>query len=328
MAIDCCFISNQLAMRVSFQSLPLRYFLEVARSGSVNQAAAQLHVAASAVSRQLAKLEDSLSVALFERQARGMRLTDAGAQLLAYATAQAQESDQLLAQIRGLAEQERHLVRVASTEGFAAGFLPWVLGAFREQHAQAQIHLQVGSPDEVAALVLRGEADLGLKYSTRPEKGLQLLHSAVAPVCAIMRPEHPLARQRQVTVAQVVHYPLLMATSGLTATQLFDQCCSMLGLHYTATVTSNFSAALLPMVCPQDVMLASYLTAAPWMESGHLVARPFEEVQLQQRRLQILALKGRSLPASVAAFSMHLIAAAEQFGKRKVRQRSRAGVSA
>ena len=53
-------------MAISLLSLPLRYFLEVARTGSVNQAAQRLHVAASAVSRQLGKLEDSLGVMLFE----------------------------------------------------------------------------------------------------------------------------------------------------------------------------------------------------------------------------------------------------------------------
>ena len=58
-------------MAISLLSLPLRYFLQVARTGSVNQAAQRLHVAASAVSRQLGKLEDSLGVALFERQAPG-----------------------------------------------------------------------------------------------------------------------------------------------------------------------------------------------------------------------------------------------------------------
>lgn len=47
-------------MQFSLFSLPLRYFFEVARTGSVNQAAQRLHVAASAVSRQLAKLEDSV----------------------------------------------------------------------------------------------------------------------------------------------------------------------------------------------------------------------------------------------------------------------------
>ena len=52
-------------MQFSLFSLPLRYFSEVARTGSVNQAAQRLHVAASAVSRQLAKLDDSVGVPLF-----------------------------------------------------------------------------------------------------------------------------------------------------------------------------------------------------------------------------------------------------------------------
>ncbi len=297
--------------------------MEVARSGSVSQAAVQLHVAASAVSRQLGKLEESLGVPLFERQARGMRLTEAGARLLAYATAQQQESGLVADQIRGVAQQGLKLVRVVSTEGFAAGFLPSVIAAFRVQHEQAEIHLQVASPDEVSALLLRGDADLGLKYSVRPEKGLQLLHSAIAPVCAILRPEHVLARARQVSVADVVKYPLFTGASGFTATQLFDLCCSLQGLHYNCAVSSNFSAALLPMIGKRDVMLASSLTAAPWIERGELVARPFVEPQLQQRRLQLLALKGRALPALVMAFAEQLTLSIEQFGKRKVGQRKR-----
>ena len=78
LATDHCLFVIGYAVAVSLLSLPLRYFLEVARTGSVNQAAQRLHVAASAVSRQLGKLEDSLGVVLFERQARGMTLTEAG----------------------------------------------------------------------------------------------------------------------------------------------------------------------------------------------------------------------------------------------------------
>jgi DNA-binding transcriptional LysR family regulator len=73
-------------------SLGLRYFLEVARCGSIAGAAAAQHVAASAVSRQIAKLEDGLGIALFERQARGMELSEAGRQLAAYANAAALEA--------------------------------------------------------------------------------------------------------------------------------------------------------------------------------------------------------------------------------------------
>ncbi|MEN9893784.1 MAG: hypothetical protein RLY78_4079, partial [Pseudomonadota bacterium] len=55
-------------------SMPMRYFCAVADAGSVSLAAQRLHVAASAVSRQITALEDSLGVALFQRAQRGMRL--------------------------------------------------------------------------------------------------------------------------------------------------------------------------------------------------------------------------------------------------------------
>ncbi len=176
-------------MPVSLLSLPLRYFLEVARTGSVNQAAQRLHVAASAVSRQLGKLEDSLGVVLFERQARGMTLTEAGTRLLAHASAHEAQALELVEQLQDLSAQGALRVRLACTEGFAAAFMPLVMAGFRQAHPQVhlqlhlqlQLQLQVAVPQEVSALVLRGEADLALKYSTAPEKGLQVLHSAIAP---------------------------------------------------------------------------------------------------------------------------------------------------
>ncbi|MBB6561678.1 DNA-binding transcriptional LysR family regulator [Acidovorax soli] len=311
-------------MPLSLLSLPLRYFLEVARTGSVNQAAQRLHVAASAVSRQLAKLEDSLGVVLFERQTRGMRLTTAGERLLAHAGAHAQESAQLVEQLQGLAEQEARRVRLACTEGFAAGFMPLVMAQFREMHPEVELQLHVGVPEEVSAQVQRGDADLALKYSVAPEKGLAVLHSAIAPVFAITVAGHPLALQRSVSVADVVRYPLLLGTAGITGRQLFDLSCTLQGLRYTPAVVSNFSSALLPLLGPSDVALASYLTAARWVEEGVLAARPFEDVQLQQRRLQVLALDGRVQPALVQEFARVLVAAIEQYGKRKVGRRKRA----
>ena len=56
------------------QDTTLRYFLAVAQSGSLTEASARLHVAASALSRQIAGLEAQLGTPLFERHARGMVL--------------------------------------------------------------------------------------------------------------------------------------------------------------------------------------------------------------------------------------------------------------
>ena len=67
------------------QDTALRYFLEVVRSGSVSEAAARLNVSPSAVSRQVAALEDLLGVPLFDRRPRGMAPSAAGELLAAHA---------------------------------------------------------------------------------------------------------------------------------------------------------------------------------------------------------------------------------------------------
>jgi len=202
--------------------------------------------------------------------------------------------------------------------------MPLVMAGFRQAHPQVQLQLQVAVPQEVSALVLRGEADLALKYSTVPEKGLQVLHSAIAPIYAVMPAQHPLARQRSVSVADVVRYPLLLGAANTTGRQLFDLSCAVQGLRYVPAVESNFSSALLPLLGGQDVVLASYLTAARWVEAGLLAARPFEEAQLQQRRLQVLAAEGRSQSALVQQFTQTLVIAIEEYGKRKVGRRRKA----
>jgi DNA-binding transcriptional LysR family regulator len=327
LAMDRCLFVDRSTMPISLLSLPLRYFLEVARSGSVNQAAQRLHVAASAVSRQLGKLEDSLGVVLFERQARGMALTEAGTRLLAHATAHDAHANELLEQLQGLSAQEALRVRVACTEGFAGSFMPLVMAAFRQAHPQVQLQLLVDVPQQVSALVQRGDVDLALKDSVAPEKGLQVLHSAVAPVYAIMPVQHPLARQRSVSVADVVRYPLLLGAGNTTGRQLLDLSCAVQGLRYVPAVESNFSSALLPLLSGQDVVLASYLTAARWVEAGLLAARPFDEVQLQQRRLQVLSVEGRAPSALVQQFTKALVAAIEQYGKRKVGRRKGANAA-
>ena len=59
-------------------SIVLKYFIEVASAGSVRKASERLFVAASAVNRQIHKLEDELGVELFARTTRGLTLTEAG----------------------------------------------------------------------------------------------------------------------------------------------------------------------------------------------------------------------------------------------------------
>ena len=311
-------------MTPALLNTPMRYFLEVAQAGSVNQAAARLYVAASAVSRQIARLEDGLGTALFERRRSGMALTAAGERLAGHLRTTVLDAEQVLEQVRHLGGQAAGRVRVCCTEGFAGGFMPTLMRAFQAAQPASQIELHVGSPDEVSQLLLRGEADIGLKYVVAPEPGLRVEHAAPAPVLAVMSPDHPLARQRSVELADVVRHPLLVGSRGVTARQLFDLACSAQGLQYRPVFVSNFSSVMLPLLRSPDILLSGQLTVAHLIEAGAAVARPFADPMLAQRRLQALSLDGRTLSPLARAFVQQLVTTMNAMARRKLGRARRA----
>ena len=305
-------------------SLPLRYFGVVARTRSVSEAARQLHVAASAVSRQITLLEEGLGLALFERAPRGMVPTPAGERLLAHLMAATEQGQYLLAQLRGLAGRPR--VRLTCTEGFAAGFMADALNAFRAVSPDAQLSLRVVDPPQVNRLLQQGEADLGLKYSVSPEKEVAVLHSMTAPVMAVLRPTHPLARRRSVSVREAVQYPLVLGPTDTTSRRLFDLACSQHAVQYAATLESNLSSALLSLLGSHDILPAGYLTVAAAVALGEVRAVPFTEPELQQRRVCLLAPGGHRPLPPVQALADLLVMHMTRYGKRKVRAQPLGGV--
>ena len=264
-------------------------------------------MAASAVSRQVAKLESSLGCVLFDRQARGMVLTEAGERLAAYVRTAEQDTERVAQELRGLDAQRSSRIHVACTEGFAAGFMPGAMASFRARHPLTSIFLQVGPSDEVSRCLLRGEADIGLKFAVAPEPGLQIELNRAAPIMVLVAGSHPLARRRRVSIADVVRHPIALPAAGTTVRQAFDLCCSLQGLQYQAVYSGNYAALLALAATGEVLTLSSYLSAAHLVTAGALVALPVTEPLLEQRSLQILSLQGRSLGEPVRNFIKHLV---------------------
>lgn len=298
-------------------SMPMRYFAAVANAGSVSRAAQQLHVAGSAVSRQVAALEDSLGVLLFDRAQRGMRLTAAGERLAAHLRVVADDARLAIARVQGLQHDAGRRVRIACTEGFAAGFLPAALQQFRSLQPQALLEITVTSPGQVAALLERKEADLGLLYAVSRVKGCSVHHDAAAPLVALMRADHPLARRRSLKVADIVRFPMLLAAPGTTARALFDAACAERGLQPRAAVTSNALAPMLPLLGAEEIALAGLAAAAHFVVQSGLVVVPFAPGELPSRRLQLLSWRGRELPGLAAECARSLASALRAAGERK-----------
>jgi DNA-binding transcriptional LysR family regulator len=162
----------------------IRYFLAVARGGSVRAAADALDVNHSTVIRRIGQLEKLLGSKVFEKLPSGYRLTPAGAEIVELAEQMEAKSDQLETRIFGRDQGLSGKLRVTLAPALAAGLLMPDFAAFCASHPE--IELEVAASQEPVNLVKR-EADVALRlvYETSSPpphlngSRLQDLHGAV-----------------------------------------------------------------------------------------------------------------------------------------------------
>ena len=137
----------------------LRGFLAVAEAGNVTHAAAALGRTQSAVSVQLRKLEDALSVRLFDRQARGMRLTEEGEALLPAARRALGEIER----IAGLfAQPLSGRIRVGIPDDYGVQVLERALAGFAARHPSVEVFVRCGFSVGFPEAIRRNELDLAV----------------------------------------------------------------------------------------------------------------------------------------------------------------------
>ena len=148
----------------------LRYFAELARSGSLAAAARQLQVEHTTVSRRIQALEKQLGAVLFEREAGQWRLTQAGRQLLVVAQAMQTAVDGLAGSplaMQGSSDAPAGLVRIGATEGFGTQLLAPQLAQLSQRYPRLSIDL-LALPRLLH--LSRREADIVISLE-RPKRG-------------------------------------------------------------------------------------------------------------------------------------------------------------
>lgn len=145
----------------------LRYFLAVARGGSLTEAAGRLRASPSTIARRIAGLEETLGLRLFTRHQTGYALTDEGERLLAKADAVEDSVLDLRNEMAGRDAAPRGRVRLATTENHANYIIIPHLPEFRAAYPGITIELVTGA--RMVSLTKR-EADMALRVD-RPSQG-------------------------------------------------------------------------------------------------------------------------------------------------------------
>ncbi|GAB3800432.1 LysR family transcriptional regulator [Humibacter antri] len=187
----------------------LDYVDEVARHGSIRGAGARLHVAPSAINRQILLLEEELGEPLFERLSRGMRPTPAGEVLLAHIRQTKQQYRDAIADMNALQSLPTGSVVIATVTGLASSMVSTAAVRFHSRHPEVHLSINTMSGHDTLEAVSRGDADLGLGFNLTLSNPLETVWQRDARLGAVLAPEHPLARMAAVPLTQCADYPLV-----------------------------------------------------------------------------------------------------------------------
>ncbi|AUT61424.1 LysR family transcriptional regulator [Paraburkholderia terrae] len=177
----------------------LRYFVAVAEERNFTRAAERLNMTQPPLSRQIQQIEDTVGLALFERGARPLKLTEAGRVFYAQAKRLLEESDELLPLTRRLAQLAERIV-IGFVPSTLYGPLPDVIRAFREAAPLIQISLIEMFTIEQLSALKGGRIDVGFGRLRFDESQLAREVLVEEPLIAALPSGHALADVAQLTL--------------------------------------------------------------------------------------------------------------------------------
>ena len=296
-------------------SAVLRYFEAVAEEGSIRRASERLHISASAVNRQILKLEDHLGAPLFERRPDGMRLTDAGRLVLRHARDTLHDFARLRGDIDNLRGIVSGDVTIATLDSPAVHFLPEAVARFVALHPAVQVRVTACDPIEAMHAVSQGTADLGLTFSPSWRRGVAVLEEIDCPMCVIMRPDHELASRASVTLDECGDYRLVYQAPADTMQPFVgDELEAFKRAHKPAAVSNTQAVVKRLLLRGVGISFYTRLGFSEELADGSLVAVPLQGKRLSELRLCLVAPSDRMPTVAGQAMADHLQKALACFG--------------
>ncbi|MEJ8853177.1 LysR family transcriptional regulator [Variovorax robiniae] len=275
----------------------LKYFIEVASCGSVRKASERLFVAASAVNRQIHKLEDELGVELFDRLPTGLRLNPAGERLLKHAQETLHQFQVMRTELDALKGERTGHVKVAAMDSFFEELLPSAVEEFLQIFPAVTYTITSIQPMEVAQLVMTGQADVGLAFVGRVPGGVKVMSRAKLPIGIVLPPGHPLANRASLSLKDCAPYPFLRSSSHPVISAALSPDFAAFWDDMEPAATCNSTPLLKRLIMGgKGISCFSKIAFIEELKRGELLWRPFELPALNELQVGILVPTQRVLP--------------------------------
>ncbi|RJX38215.1 LysR family transcriptional regulator [Paenibacillus pinisoli] len=210
----------------------LYYFVKVARKEHVTQAAEELHVAQSAVSRQIHQLEEELGVKLFVQKGRNLQLTPAGALFLKRAEVILSDLERAVIEVHEFLDPEKGEIRLGFPHSLGNTLIPQVVAAFRKLHPNVKFRFKQGMYPSLIRDLVKGEIDLAF-ISPYPKENEQVCGEVLLTeeLYAILPPGHPLSDEGEIELAQLRDETFVIFSEGYSLRPIVWEACIEAGFE-------------------------------------------------------------------------------------------------
>lgn len=224
----------------------LEFFLQIANHGGFNRASAHLHIAQSALSRQVQQLENELGVTLFERSGRGVQLTPAGEFMVPRAEA-------LLRQIRQT--RDELLTHASVVKGEVVLGLPPslqivcapILRDFTARYPDVFLTVHSGTSIELREQLLNGKVDLAIYGILEPDLVLES-HPILRDDVYAIGPNPSLISEPVIDLQTFSTLPLIMTSRPNSLRLLIEQGAAKRNLKLNVTMDVNYIPLMIELI--------------------------------------------------------------------------------
>ena len=274
----------------------ITYLEAVSRFGSIQAASRALGIAASAIDRQIIALEEACQTPLFERHARGMRLTSAGEAAVLLARRWRADAERLEEDLRTMRGEQFGTVRLGAMDSLANSILPDFVAAFAARYPRIRFAMDIMTPQQAAEELEIGSIDLALAFNLPADRGRHVLWSAPLPFGCVVGAGHPLWAAPSTTLSEAAKHPLAAQSRVLPVREYLDKRYGWLfDPAEPALVTNSLQFLKNVLIGGKYLAITSQLDVLREVEQGSLTFVPLTDKGLQPQTISVAVDAGRPL---------------------------------
>ena len=250
----------------------LRYIWEVARHDlNVSATAQALYTSQPGISKQIRMLEDELGVEIFSRSGKHLtHITPAGQMILRIAGDMLQQAESIRRVAQEFRDENRGDLSIATTHTQARYALPPVIKEFTDRFPDVSLHMQQGTPVQIAEMAAKGQVDFAIAT-----EAMELFSDLLMMPCyrwnrTVVVPEgHPLTQVGPLTLAAIAEYPIVTYVFGFTGRSKLDEAFQQAGLTPNVVFTAADADVIKTYVRLQmGVGIIAHMAVAPEQDVG------------------------------------------------------------